>query len=250
MDIGAANLQNSTRGIWNDYSTRGNSVRTVKDNFPIVLEKQKTEKLSTLYNSLSASYPGIKYHILDTSKINQSFWERNDFPFEKFFEDNVYDSILEWKPTSQEPSMLDSSVQTRLNAVSGKMAVIVPPALEEKINNDPELAQNIMNKISKLTAEQDTVPSTIDSFNITLDEEGNISHYRFSGGGGELILPSNKELQEIKEKKKEETEQQEQYKRLVIKRELQKEQLEKVERDKIYRENIQEAIRLYEQNQI
>ena len=137
---------------------------------------------------LTARFPGVKYHVMDTSRINASAWERNDYPFEKFFEDEVDESVLGWTPTSQDSSMLDSGMQARLNAARGKYAVIIPPELETKLEEDPSLAQELMNKISALMMQQDTVPSTIESFNIAFDEDGNISNYRFSGGGQAMWL--------------------------------------------------------------
>ncbi len=207
--------------------------------------------VNTLHDKLENIYPGIKYHVLDTSKIEQNVWERSDYPFEKFYEDEIDESIFDWKPTAQEPSMLSANVQAKLNAVRGKFAIIIPPELEGKMENQPELAQNIMDKISKLIAEQDSVPSSIDSFNITLDKEGNISHYRFSGGGGEIFY-NDKVFFGVKKENKE-TEQQEQYARLLNRHKLQqdkleKERLEKVKSDKIYQERILENIMFQNKN--
>lgn len=148
---------------------------------------------------LAARFPGIKYHVMDTSKINAAAWERNDYPFEKFFEDEVDESVLDWNPASQDSSMLDSKVQARLNAARGKYAVIVPPELEEKIQENPSMAQDLMSKVSALMQQQDTVPGTIDSFNIAFDEDGNISNYRFSGGGGRVMWPSEEDQQKNRE---------------------------------------------------
>ena len=36
-----------------------------------------------------ARFPGAYYHVMDGSKISQGAWDRNDFPFERFFSDNV-----------------------------------------------------------------------------------------------------------------------------------------------------------------
>lgn len=144
---------------------------------------------------LTTRFPGVKYHVMDTSRINASAWERNDYPFEKFFEDEVDEAVLGWTPASQNPSMSDSGVQARLNAARGKYAVLVPPALETKLEEDPSLAQELMNKISTLMMQQDTVPGTIESFNIAFDEDGNISNYRFSGGGGRVMWQSEEEQQ-------------------------------------------------------
>lgn len=152
---------------------------------------------------LTTQFPGAKYHVMDTSKISASAWERNDYPFEIFFGDEVDESVLDWKPTSQEPSMLDAKVQSKLNEAKGKYAVIVPPELEEKLESNKTLAQSIMSKISTLMMQQDTVPSTIDSFSIALDEDGNISNYRFSGGRGRMTLSTDKKSQQYNQVKTE-----------------------------------------------
>lgn len=199
-----------------------------------------------LEDILKAGYPGLKYHVMDTSKINSSLWQRNDYPFEMFFQDDLDEAALDWKPTSREPSMLDAGVQTRLNAARGKYAIVVPPALQEKLENNPELSQDIIEKISTLIKEQDTVPSSIDSFNITLDDEGNISNYRFSGGGGDIMMPSQIGRRKNEDKEVEEIKEQEWNQRLAAKRALQrKEQLEKAELDKRYQQSMREAMWLF-----
>lgn len=220
--------------------------QTDQTSFQAVLDANM--KGQGLEDTLKAEYPGLKYHVMDTSKINSSLWQRNDYPFEMFFQDNLDKAALDWKPASKEPSMLDAGVQARLNAARGKYAIVVPPALEKKLENNPELSQNIMNKISALIKEQDSVPSSIDSFNITLDDEGNISNYRFSGGGGEItIIQRNR--QKSRDEKTEEVKEQERNQRLAAKRALErKEQLEKSELDKRYQQSLREAALLYGQN--
>lgn len=221
--------------------------KTNSVSFQTVLDENMREQ--GLEDILKVQYPGLKYHVLDTSKINSSLWQRNDYPFEMFFEENLCESDLDWKPTSENPSMLDAGVQARLNAARGKYAIVVPSALEEKLENNPELSQSIMNKISTLIKEQDTVPSSIDSFNITLDDEGNISNYRFSGGGGKITITRRNGLQKSKDEETEEIKEQERNQRLTAKRVLErKEQLEKAELDKRYQQSIREAIYLYGQN--
>ena len=144
--------------------------------------------------------------------------------------------------------MLDAGVQARLNAARGKYAIVVPLALEEKLENNPELSQSIMDKISTLIKEQDTVPSSMDSFTISLDDEGNISNYRLSGGGGEITV-TRRNGQKSKDEETEEVKEQERNQRLAAKRALQrKEQLEKAELDKLYQQSLREAAWLYGQN--
>ena len=43
-----------------------------------------------------ARFPGAYYHVIDASNIPQSLWERNDFPFEKFFADDVDEFVLNY----------------------------------------------------------------------------------------------------------------------------------------------------------
>ncbi len=76
--------------------------------------------------------------------------------------------------------------------------MIVPPKLEAKLEEDPSLAQTLMDRISALMMQQDPYGS-IESFNIAFDEEGNISNYRFSGGGGRIQWPSEEAQQKIRE---------------------------------------------------
>jgi hypothetical protein len=211
------------------YLNIGKNTQNTKDvvnGFNAALNNaQKIEKNGGLYNNLNTMYPEIKYHILDTSKIQQGLWARTDYPFEKYFENNVDNSILDWQPTGKEPSRIDSGVQARLNATVGKKAVLIPSALEEKMTNDPALAAKVSKTLSAFIAKEDAaLPYIRKSFLISLDEDGNISHSRVVSEGGELILPSEKELQEIKKRKKEkikrEEAQREQYEISLEKRRL------------------------------
>ena len=88
----------------------------------------------------------------------------------------------------------------------------------------------------------------MDSFTISLDDEGNISNYRLSGGGGEITV-TRRNGQKSKDEETEEVKEQERNQRLAAKRALQrKEQLEKAELDKLYQQSLREAAWLYGQN--
>ena len=129
-------------------------------------------------------FPGAYYHVMDASGINDGIWGRNDFPYEKFFKDNVDESVLDWKPNGAEPADDDRSVVARRNSTLGKKAVVVPPELEEKMKNDPKLAESVMATVEKFISEQDaSVPGVRKSFLIALDKDGNIAHYRIIGEG-------------------------------------------------------------------
>lgn len=147
-----------------------------------------TEKVSVAGMSfeemLKSRYPGSYYNVMDTSKIDGSLWGRNDYPWDKYFNNNVDDSVLDWKPSGAEPAMSDPKVQTKISSTLGKKAIVVPPALEKKMENDFELAQKVMKKVEGFIAEQEAdvihMPGYFQNPNhgylIVLDEDGEIAH--------------------------------------------------------------------------
>ena len=124
-----------------------------------------------------ARFPGAYYNVMDTSKIDGSLWGRNDYPWDKYFSNNANASVLDWKPSGAEPAMLDPKVQAKINSTIGKKAIVVPPELEEKMKNDPELAKSVMAKVEGFIAEQDIMnPNPRKGYLIALDENGDIAH--------------------------------------------------------------------------
>jgi len=128
-----------------------------------------------------AKFPGAYYHVMNGSAISQGAWDRNDFPFEKFFLNNLDESILNWTPSGAEPTANSPEVQSRWSSTAGKKAVIVPPALEEKMQNDPEFAKETMAKVENFIDTYNTYPGC--SYLIELDENGEISKYRVTSPG-------------------------------------------------------------------
>ena len=126
-----------------------------------------------------ARFPGAYYHTMDASNIPQGVWDRNDFPFERFFSDNVDESILNWTPSGAEPSANSPEVLSRWSSTAGKKAIIVPPALEEKMKNDPELAKKVMADVENFIDTYPAYPGC--SYLIELDKNGEISKFRVTG---------------------------------------------------------------------
>lgn len=122
-------------------------------------------------------FPGAYYNVMDTSKIDGSLWGRNDYPWDKYFSNHADDSVLDWKPSGAEPAMLDSKVQAKINSTIGKKAIVVPPELEKKMKNDPELTKSVMAKVEGFITEQDIMnPNPRKGYLIALDENGDIAH--------------------------------------------------------------------------
>lgn len=126
-----------------------------------------------------ARFPGAYYHVMDGSKISQGAWDRNDFPFERFFSNNVDESILNWTPSRAEPSANSPEVQSRWSSIAGQKAIIVPPALEEKMKSDPELAKKVLADVENFIDTYPAYPGC--SYLIELDKNGVISKYRVTG---------------------------------------------------------------------
>ncbi len=161
-----------------------------------------------------ARFPGAYYHVMDASNIPQNVWERLDFPHEKFFSNEVDESVLDWQPTGTAPKLSDASVQSRLNSVLGKNAIVVPPALEEKLKTDPALAEKVMVNIDNLFAWNGfpSVPDGEHSALIVLDENGEVARWQLVGSG--VMGPSEEELRQIEARQKAREERREEYARL------------------------------------
>ena len=145
-----------------------------------------------------ARFPGSYYHVMDASKIPQSLWERNDFPFEKFYADEADESVLDWTPTGADPAMDSSQVQARLNSILGQTSIVVPPELEEKMKNDPSLANKVMANINYLFAWNGyPIPGRENSALIVLDENGEVARWRLTSGGGGLTGPTEEERRQF-----------------------------------------------------
>ncbi len=124
-------------------------------------------------DELKAKYPGAYFNVMDTSRIDHGLWGRNDYPWDAYFSEPANSSVLNWTPTGAEPSMQDSSVVSKINSIAGKLAVVVPPELERKMQNDEELAQKVMDRVDGFISKYYRADAN-QGFLITFDENGEI----------------------------------------------------------------------------
>lgn len=194
MSLGLLNI---TDNSYFNYITQQNRAANTSSSvdFTNVLstkELKSTSKTEMSFEEMwKAKFPGAYYHVMDASKIDQGVWERVDFPFEKFFQDEVDESILNWQPSGKEPAMAEPQVQARLDSTLGKKSIVIPPELEEKMKNDPELAKSVMARVENFIATHPTRPGRICSYLISLDENGEIAHFHVVGGGGNISQSSS-----------------------------------------------------------
>ena len=199
-----------------------------------------------------ARFPGAYYHTMDASNIPQGVWERNDFPFEKFFQNDVDEATVNWKPNGANPAMDSSGVQSRLHSIAGQKSIVVPPELEEKMKNDPALASQVMAKVESFIA-ANQVPGRICSHLIVLDENGEIARFRASSHGGNITGPSEKEVRQFEAEQAAKKKRREEYARLNEESALKRKLMEQEADERYYKTStakkvVSAAAYTYEQN--
>ncbi|MBR4145975.1 MAG: hypothetical protein IKU06_11045 [Lachnospiraceae bacterium] len=247
MDIGSIGGVASAYQYASKKGNRSVSSQTFQSMLSDVVSDDKTGIVNQSFEEMWKSrYPGAKYHVMDASGISQGIWERKDFPAERFFDDELNESVLEWQPSGKEPAMADTSVQSRLDSTLGKKAIVVPSELEEKMKNDPELAEKVMEKVESFIRNHPTRPGRVLSYLIALDENGDIAHFRVTGGGGHISGPSEAELRQFEEeqeaKREKKVQQEKENREYNLKVAKERKRLQ----EEIYQKQITEAI-LHEQ---
>lgn len=185
-------------------------------------------------------FPGAYYHVMDAYKIPSGSWGRYDFPHEQFFNDNVDESVLDWKPTGAAPKLTDKSVQSRIDTTLGKKAIVVPPALEEKMKNDPALAQKVMANVERFIVNDEATlpPGRIYSCVVILDENGEIAHAAGSSGGGNITGSSEEEIRQFEAEQAAKRKRREEYARLNEESALKRKLQEQEEAERYYKSSI------------
>lgn len=181
-------------------------------------EANRTEG-ANFQEMLKSRYPGAYYNVMDTSKIDDGLWGRNDYPWDAYFLEPADKSVLEWTPSGAEPSMQDSKVQSKINSMVGKMSVVIPPELEEKMQNNPELAQQVMQRVDNFIAKHYRMEVN-QGFLITFDKNGEINHACIVSEGRVTVSSS-----EFVEARKAREEKQKEYERLAEKSALKRRQI-------------------------
>ena len=209
----------------------------------VALTEKTVEPDRSFEEMWKSRYSGAKYHVMDMSGISQGAWERSDFPYEKFFDDEVDGDVLNWQPSGKDPAMADALVQSRLDSTLGKKAIVVPPKLVEKMEKDPELAKRVMEKVESFIQNHPTRPGRILSYLISLNEEGDIAHFRVTGGGGHISGPSKAEMRQFEEEQKAKREKKIEERREAEKRAEERAREHAMQMERIFhRQNVEEAM--------
>ena len=100
-----------------------------------------------LEERLKARYPGLAYHVFDGSS---RYWRyRQDYPFHKLYQQDIDPAEIEnWRPSGPNPDPLSSQVQRNLGSIPpGSRAVIIHPAVQKRMEEDPAYADEIYSRI-------------------------------------------------------------------------------------------------------
>ena len=149
MNIHGLGLNNSSDILRYFNGLRNNS----SVNFSSLLSAitQETENVAFCAEQyLRGLYPDLRYHVVDSSGFEH--FNRLDFPVHLLYKDTIDDNVVEylnsWKPTRQNATGFEPDVQRNLMTIQrGANVVLIHPKTQQRMNNDPEYAKIIANKI-------------------------------------------------------------------------------------------------------
>lgn len=179
-----------------------NTVRGQKNSlsFPEVFSAVRGANQKAEANAFSVAFPTNDVRIkAGNCEVNDQIWQRKDFPAWRYFqEDATADCLNHWKPRGKEATGKEAYIQKELKKIGcGKMAVIVPESLQEKMDADPKFAQEIAEKVQDWKINYDKMDNAAaasygkdlasyqmtKSYCIQIDEKGNVKRYMVVGGG-------------------------------------------------------------------
>ena len=158
-----------------------------------VQETSETEKVS-LESMLKAKYPNLVYNVGDGTS---SAWRtRNDYPFEALFQEGEKSTELieNWKAVGSNPKN-----QRYLAVAPNSKAIMIHPKAQERMENDPEFAKEVMERIESwwaydIARNEAIAPgyTTGMSQAIAIGEDGEIANVLSCGGGDSISMNKNK----------------------------------------------------------
>lgn len=146
--------------------------------------------------------------------ISSGRWQRNDFPFWKYFDKNTSaDALNDWRPVGENPPQTRGDLQRNYSSVgSGRIAVLIPESLQKKMDADPDYARQIVAKLQEWKEDYDRWDNTVaasygynvaaqqagKSYVFDLDENGDVRNCTVTGGGGRITGPTEEEMAQIR----------------------------------------------------
>ena len=153
----------------------------------------------SLEEMLKAKYPNIHYHVFDASS---GWWKtRNDYPHYLLYQngDRAKETLENWQPTGSNPFygsvdgqfIAPKEIKALGSVPPGSKAVVIHPAVQARMEQDPAYAREIFAKIDAWFAfdvarnEAHMPGCTLGmSQAVAIGEDGNICNACSSSGGG------------------------------------------------------------------
>ena len=121
---------------------------------PLTAGTEAAEALS-LEEMLKAKYPNLHYHVFDASS---SLWRtRNDYPHYLLYQDGdaAKETLESWQPEGANPFygsidgrfIAPNAIHALSSVPPGSKAVVIHPAVQERMEQDPAYAQEIFARI-------------------------------------------------------------------------------------------------------
>ena len=148
--------------------------------------------------------------------IRKEDWNRNDFPFWKYFEEATNAECLNnWKAKGPDVSEWSDYAQKGAKSIAdSQITILMPDSLKQKMEADSDFASEIMKKVSDWKKNYDSADMAISmsygesysqakmdlqtgSYLIELDENGDVENYTVTTRGTAFSAPSG----DVQEKK-------------------------------------------------
>lgn len=188
-----------------------------------------TDYISTISKAYNTGKPGAanfedafpQYDVIThvgNANISAGNWQRNDFPFWKYFDKNTSaDALNDWRPSGANPPQTRGDLQRNYGSVgSGRIAILVPESLQAKMDADPAYARQIMAKVQEWKEDYDRWDNTVaagygmnvaehqaeKSYVFDLDENGDVRNCTVTSGGGKIVGPTEEEQRQFEAEQK------------------------------------------------
>ena len=135
--------------------------------------------------------------------VSKKNWERNDFPFWKYFEEaTTADCLNDWMAKRPDVSEWSSYSQNGAKSIGdSKITILLPESLKEKMDEDSAFAEQIMSKVSNWKSNYDKYDKAVGislgstalemdvahqacDYLIELDENGDVENFTVTGPSG------------------------------------------------------------------
>lgn len=179
------------------------------DYISVISKAYSTGKVGAVSFADAFSQYEVITHV-GNADISTGNWQRNDFPFWKYFQKSTSaDALNDWRPSGANPPQTRGDLQRNYSSVgSGRIAILIPEKLQQKMEADPAYARQIIAKLQEWKEDYDRWDNTVaasygmnvaehqaaKSYVFDLDEEGNVRNCTVTAPG--RITGPTKEEQE------------------------------------------------------